>query len=626
VTERRWRLAGDALLLQSGSATEPVPAARIFAHAFRKPEEGLPPIDIDGVELSRVPVNLVLEVGYLAPKDMEPSCRVVAEHPNGTFSTALDDAFARSTDHFVHEGTWYPFAPGTLDRLRSTMLDAGIPAPGTIRLRQLLEIRNRARGDPNVRFRTDIPEDLTPGLPPGEVRITAALYPYQTRGVAWLRTLAADRIGGILADEMGLGKTLQIIALIASETVSRPALVIAPATLLENWRREINRFAPELDVRVHHGAERTGYPDQLSTHDCIVVSYETMVRDRSLFQMIDWGAAVLDEAQNIRNPDAARTVAVKGLSRRISIAVTGTPIENRLEDLWSLCDFAVPGYLGTRREFAENYTDSEGSAARLASIAGPFVLRRRVAEVAADLPTRIDIPQPLVPDDWMAEEYDSLRTRVAAEYGAAAGFAGLVRLRQFCTHPFLLSGSGGDPAAFSSKYARLLELLEEIVENREKVLLFTSFAGMVDLLVWDLPRRLGIHCAQVDGRTDVTERQNIVDDFSVRQEPAVLVLNPRAGGTGLNIVAANHVVHYNPEWNPATQDQASARAHRRGQTRPVTVHQLYYLSTVEEVMFDRLQRKRVLAEAAVPDTDAVPDRADIARALNLSPLSRSFRQ
>src|SRR5690606_12392163 len=305
--------------------------------------------------------------------------------------------------------------------------------------------------------------------------------------------------------------------------------------------------------------------------------------------------------------------------RNVSIAVTGTPVENRLEDLWSLSDFAVPGYLGDRKTFLAAFEDNPHDARRIAELMGPFILRRRVHQVARDLPERIDVPQPLEFPPWLAQEYEQVRQQIATEYGRNAGFAGLVRLRQFCVHPFLLEGLSGDPAIFSPKYARLIEILEELQGNREKALVFTSFVGMIDLLVHDIPRRLGVSCMGIDGRTRVEERQEIVDRFADATESEFLVLNPYAGGTGLNITAANHVIHLHPEWNPATQEQASARAYRRGQERPVTVHLLYYVDTVEQVMVERMERKRLLADAAVPVEDPDADRVDIARALLLTP-------
>ena len=560
-----WELRERELLVRgSDGSCRRVSAETLFKHVFRDRVDGLPELPSAAgdapLTFSKVPLTLVLEVGFFESGE-PPSCRVVAEDMNGR-SLFHIGALLNAADHAMSEGVWYPYARGALTGIRNALESVGMEEPGQLTLRQYLNLRGA--DSPLVRMRSDYTGEVTLSAVPHRIHVDAKLYEYQTRGVAWLSALAREDLGGVLADEMGLGKTLQVIALIASEPDTRPALVVAPATLLENWRREIARFAGSLRTSVHHGAMRTGFPSDLRDADVVVTSYETLVRDISLFGMVDWGTVVIDEAQNIRNPDAARTAAVKQLSRRVSIAVTGTPVENTLKDLWSICDFAVHGFLGDLDSFLEGYADTPWDAERIALATGPFVLRRRIADVASDLPPRIDVPQPMVCPPWMAEEYESLRRSIQDEYGASAGFAGLVRLRQFCTHPFLISGRAGDPAAFSPKYARLVELLEEIAEAGEKALVFTSFTGMVDILEWDLPRRLGLPVRTIDGRTPVEERQAAVDWLTAEKEPAVLVLNPQAGGTGLNIAAANHVLHYNPEWNPATQDQASARAHRRG--------------------------------------------------------------
>jgi SNF2 family DNA or RNA helicase len=250
------------------------------------------------------------------------------------------------------------------------------------------------------------------------------------------------------------------------------------------------------------------------------------------------------------------------------------------------------------------------------------MLRRHVVEVAADLPPRIDIPQILSLDSEGAEDYENLRNEINAEYGEAASLVALGKLRMYCTHPFLINPNTGDPVAVSPKYARLIEILEEIFSNRQKSIIFTSYTGMADLLVSDIHSRFGVFTACIDGRTPIKERQNMVDRFSGIFGSAALVLNPRAAGTGLNVTAANHVIHYNLEWNPAIEDQASARAHRKGQALPVTVHRLYYEKTVEDVINTRILRKRDIASAAVVGHSGDEDAADIFSAIRISPLSK----
>ena len=457
----------------------------------------------------------------------------------------------------------------------------------------------------------------------------ANLYPYQKTGISWLKSISEERLGCVLADEMGLGKTLQIFAVLSFYIIKwkLPSLVIAPATLLENWRREFAQFSPEITVCVHSGSERTGFPSQLKNYNIVVCSYDTAVRDQGLLGMLEWGFVVLDEAQAIKNPETRRAIAVKGLKRRIAIAVTGTPVENRLIDLWSIMDFTCAGLLGTLEVFEKNFGNDNRSAEELEAVVSPLILRRRVADVATDLPKKIIISQAVNMSDNEIREYELLRQQVINEYGKSATFVSLLRLRQYCTHPLIVKSNfavSTSSVLGSSKYCRLLEILEEIFSNCEKVIVFTSFIGMSNIFSEDIPLRFNVPIWKINGRTPVGDRQNLVDQFSEVVGAAILVLNPKAAGTGLNITAANHVIHYTLEWNPAVEDQATARAFRRGQTLPVTVHRLFYPDSVEEIINDRLRRKRQLAETAVVGTEASElDMADIANAIKISPVSKN---
>jgi SNF2 family DNA or RNA helicase len=428
---------------------------------------------------------------------------------------------------------------------------------------------------------------------------------------------------------MGLGKTLQVIAAITDApggSIS-PVLVVAPGSLLENWRREITKFSPGLSVLKHHGPSRSGTPRGLEGHDVVITSYGSVYRDNSLLQMIPWALVVLDEAQNIKNPAAARTRAVKALRRDAGLAVTGTPVENSLMDFWSIMDFACPGYLGDQASFESTYVDDPDGAARLEPLVSPLMLRRRVAEVATDLPARIDIPQALDLTVQEAATYDGMRQQILTEYGQAASLVALTKLRMFCAHPVLVDAWTSPDVGSFSKMRRLLDILGEVIANGEKALVFTSYTKMADLIVEEVASRHGVFARTLDGRLPIDDRQPLLDAFEGVAGPGVLVLNPRAGGSGLNITAANHVIHYNPEWNPALEDQASARAYRRGQTRPVTVHRLFHAGTVEEVVDERLQRKRALAETAVVGVGGDEgDMEDVMAALERSPLVTAGRQ
>lgn len=529
-------------------------------------------------------------------------------------------------DYIILNRTWYPLPVGTVEEVGSALKTFGADF-GDISIGQYLQILRSA-------FPFDVIDDAAPSLTaerigsslevPKPDGLNASLFPYQETGFRWLSFMARNGVGSILADEMGLGKTLQVIAVLLAESNAgrRPNLVVCPATIIENWRREISKFAPKLSVHIHSGPRRTGRAKILGDCDVAVCSYDTMAADIFLLSEVPWNFVVIDEAQSIKNPQAQRTIKAKRVPHRVAVAITGTPVENSLRDLWSLTDFIAPGQLGTLDSFERRYPDTESSASRLEPLVSSVLLRRRVQEVARDLPERIDIPVALEMDATGAATYEEIRTEAANRMPGSPDFVAMVPLRMFCSHPWAAGKlKDRDPFECSPKLCRLFEILEEIVVNREKALVFTSFQETADILKQLIADRLGIFAECIDGRLPVPNRQPMVDKFSSLTRSAVLVLNPKAAGVGLNITAANHVIHYNLEWNPAVEDQASARSHRRGQTRPVTVHRLFYSNTLEEVIDDRMARKRTLASTAVVGTDGREvDIADLRRALTISPV------
>jgi SNF2 family DNA or RNA helicase len=536
--------------------------------------------------------------------------------------------------HTVLDGIWYPIDPDAAAEMLGLLRGAGMTLGPIHSLRALLSLRRAAMDGSAVNdcLTNSLISPLAFGSLQGNVPngIDGVLYPYQLTGWRWLKFLLAEGVGGLLADEMGLGKTLQIISVLSDTGGApiRPALVVAPGSLLENWRRELGKYAPGLKVLKHHGASRTGRPSDLQDFDVVVTSYDSAVRDNSLLNMIEWGVVVLDEAQFIRNPNAQRTRAVKHLRRRAGLAVTGTPVENRLLDLWSIIDFVLPGHLGDEKSFATNFVEDEDGAARVEPLVSPLMLRRRIAEVAQDLPPRIDILQVLELEDDEAALYDLELERINREYEAVASLVALTSLRRFCAHPSLMRHHGGsrsDPMSFS-KFRRLDEILGEIFSRNEKVVIFTSFTAMADMISGHIAETHRCFTGIIDGRLAVDDRQPLIDEFSEVRGTGALILNPRAGGAGLNITAANHVIHYNPEWNPALEDQASARVHRRGQELPVTIHRLVLADTVEDIVSSRLARKRALSSTAVLGVEGtIDDYGDIIAALSCSPSRRFGR-
>lgn len=630
--ENLWQVVNGHLTVREADGSVKVPTAddvyRAGVEGLSVP--GLPPIEsdpsINALVFSRYPLRPTIVIEAVPDNHSFP-LRVAVFAINRETRIPLAALGDEIPDHIVDKQNWFPLVPGSLDEVRHTLEQADIDSLGPISLRQYLSLISLSGDhavvlDQSANAASASKQKALPDLNAAPFFV-GTLFPYQKDGLRWLTTITSQEIGGILADEMGLGKTVQIIALFAREYSERrvPFVVVAPGTLLENWRRELARFAPSLHTLIHRGQQRTGFPDELSASDVVLTSYDTLIRDLPLFKRIDWNVVVLDEAQAIKNPETRRASAVKQLSRRASIAVTGTPVENRLRDLWSITDFVLPGFLGTQSAFESEFQDETSDAAALEPLVSPILLRRHVSDVANDLPRRIQIPQALELDDAQADAYDAIRQAIVDEYGGRATLVALIRLRMFCAHPLLTGSTTSDPAFDSAKYRRLAEILEEIFSNAEKAVLFTSFNAMSDIVVTDISHRFGVYVSNIDGRTPMADRQEIVDTFSGIPGGALLVLNPRAAGTGLNITAANHVIHYNLEWNPAVEDQASARVYRKGQIRPVTVHRLFYINTVEEIVNERLTRKRNLSKMAVVGQDGTDDGLeDIMRALMKSPV------
>ncbi|WP_126976290.1 DEAD/DEAH box helicase [Frigidibacter oleivorans] len=480
-------------------------------------------------------------------------------------------------------------------------------------------------------------KDAAEGLPevidiPG---LNATLFPYQARGIQWMHRTASRTGGLILADQMGLGKTLQVIALLLLDPpgTASPALIICPTSLIANWVREIEKFAPSLSVLVHRGPHRTGVFRGLQTADVVVTTYDTMVNDVALFSAFEWSWVICDEAQSIKNPDSNRRKEIGTIPRRKSIPMTGTPVENSLLDLWSLVDFAVPGLLGTRSQFEAAYPDTVEAARALNAIADPIILRRRVADVAGDLPERIDIDLPIELDETLVQQYRQVRADTMARYPVAGALVATLQLQLFCAHPWLRlrdpsDGDGEDAdlergehtPLVTPKIERLVSILREAFENDRKVIVFALFNRLGDLFREACAPGNRVFWDAINGSTPQAERQAIIDRFSEHDGPGCLVLNPKAAGAGLNITAATVVIHFTPVWNPALEDQASARAHRRGQTLPVTVYRLFYEDTVERVMLDRSKWKQELGNEITPVSTR--DGEDLRRALSIEPVSR----
>jgi superfamily II DNA or RNA helicase len=447
------------------------------------------------------------------------------------------------------------------------------------------------------------------GMPDG---FGAVLRPYQAQGLAWLQFLASAGLGGVLADDMGLGKTVQALAHIAVEQaqgrLDRPVLVVCPTSVVPTWRTEAARFAPLLRVLVLNGPYRARNFSAIPRHDVVITSYPLLSRDHAVLAAQAWHLVVLDEAQTIKNPAATTSKLARTLDARLRLCLSGTPLENHLGELWSLFDFLMPGFLGNRQQFGRRYRgpiEKAGNAERQALLArrvAPFLLRRTKAEVAADLPPRTMIAETVEMEPAQRSIYEGIRVamhsrvrQAIAERGLASSgiiiLDALLKLRQACCDPRLLKLSTAKSAkAGSAKLERLLEILPQMLEEGRRVLLFSQFTSMLALIEAELVAR-NLPYALLTGET--RNRESVVSRFQNREVPLFLI-SLKAGGVGLTLTAADTVIHYDPWWNPAVEDQATDRAHRIGQDKPVFVHRLITLGTIEEKMETLKARKQAL--------------------------------
>ena len=460
--------------------------------------------------------------------------------------------------------------------------------------------------------------DALPVVEPPKT-LQGTLRDYQARGLDWLGFLRHHGFGGVLADDMGLGKTVQTLAHLLAEKrggrLDRPSLVVAPRSVIANWARECSRFAPSISCAVYHGPDRAAvFRGPLP--DLVVTTY-ALLRSDDVLQTQAWHVVVLDEAQAIKNPRSQIAEVARELDARQRLCLSGTPMENNLEELWSLMTFACPGLLGTRQEFAAWYRkpiEQEGNPARLAALSAriaPFMLRRTKDQVLSELPPKTEIVVEIPLEQSQRDLYESVRlameTRVR-EAMDADGLAksqivvldALLKLRQVCCHPQLVpTEAARSSGAGSAKTDRVMELLEELHAEGHRALVFSQFTSMLAILSEQLRER-GIEHREITGRT--RERQPIVDGFQAGEFP-ILLISLKAGGTGINLTNADVVIHYDPWWNPAAEAQATDRAHRIGQTRPVTVYRLVCEGSVEQRMLALQDRKRALTESLQRDAE-----------------------
>jgi hypothetical protein len=457
------------------------------------------------------------------------------------------------------------------------------------------------------------------------------LRPYQERGVAWLAFLESIGMGAVLADDMGLGKTVQLLALIAhdletaAETADEPVgptLLVCPMSLVGNWQREAARFTPGLRVHVQHGKERPQgkeFTAAVQACDLVVTTYSLLARDSAALRKLPWRRVVLDEAQAVKNAATQAAIAARALKAPRRVAVTGTPVENRLADLWSLMEFANPKLLGDAAEFKRRFAlpiERVGNAeagARLRALTQPFILRRVKTDtsIISDLPQKLEMEVVCTLTTEQAALYQAVVKEMLAKIADSSGIqrrglvlATMTKLKQVCNHPAQFQRDGSRISGRSGKLARLEETLEEVLAAGEKALLFTQYAEFGEMLRTHLTARFGREVAFLHGGVAKAKRDAMVarfqgDDPEQTTGPPLFVLSLKAGGTGLTLTAANHVIHVDRWWNPAVEDQATDRAFRIGQTKPVQVRKFVCAGTLEEKISTMIQKKRGLAESIV---------------------------
>jgi SNF2 family DNA or RNA helicase len=459
-------------------------------------------------------------------------------------------------------------------------------------------------------------------------KLNAQLRDYQKRGVAWLRYLENLGLNGCLADDMGLGKTMQVISLLVLEreqTQPGPTLLIAPTSVIGNWQKEIEKFAPQLTTLIHHGSGRKQAVDafkQLSLqHDLLITSYTLARKDSKLLGALQWRRIVLDEAQNIKNPKAAQTKAILKLNGDSRLALTGTPVENRLMDLWSLFNFLNPGYLGKQTHFRKTYElpvqrdNDPVQSAILKRLIQPFILRRLKTDKAIikDLPDKIDNKIYCNLSKEQASLYEVVVQDVVAQLDATEGIqrqglmlSTLMKLKQICNHPmqFLQDGSAFTPER-SHKLERISEMLEEAMEQGDSVLIFTQFTEIGEHLEKYLAREKHYKTHYLHGGTPRNKRELMISDFQDPDTgPAAFILSLKAGGVGITLTQANHVFHFDRWWNPAVENQATDRAFRIGQKKNVFVHKFVTLGTLEERIDQMISDKQKMADSIIGNDES----------------------
>jgi len=527
----------------------------------------------------------------------------------------------------LHRGEWVLLDPAELKRL-----PGGIGSEGTLTAAQALRavLTGSFQGVPVVaddRFQMILDAIRNPPTPPVPKTLDATLRPYQERGFAWLHTMGELGIGSCLADDMGLGKTIQVITHLLNRKeagATEPTLVVCPTSVLGNWGFELERFAPSLSFSRYHGNARNLKRARRS--DIVLTTYGLLVRDADLLSKVQWDVVALDEAQAIKNPDSRRAHAARSLQALHRVALSGTPVENRLEELWSVMEFLIPGLLGPRSQFRktvaipiERFGDEDVAESLKRGVA-PFLLRRLKSDpnIIQDLPEKIEQPQMCALSDEQRSLYqqvsqDALDRIKSATKSERRGqiLAMLTALKQVCNHPSHYLKDSGPLVGRSGKLDILQNIMGSILDNGERAIVFTQYREMGTRLQAYFLDEFGVQAPFLHGGVTAGNRDEMVRSFQEDEDGSpILIVSLKAGGTGLNLTRANHVIHYDRWWNPAVEDQATDRAYRIGQRKNVVVHKLITRGTLEERIAQLLDDKRHLAHSVVATGDRLVTELD----------------
>ncbi|MEI6859841.1 MAG: DEAD/DEAH box helicase [Shewanella sp.] len=474
-------------------------------------------------------------------------------------------------------------------------------------------------------------------------QLQAELRPYQNRGTSWLAYLENLGMNPCLADDMGLGKTMQIIALMLLQPRKQAALLVAPTTVVGNWLKEIQKFAPSLNAVVHHGNQRKqkqAFSKLVSQHDLIITSYGLIRKDKALFKEIHWSRLIIDEAQNIKNPASTQTKVLYGLSADSRIALTGTPIENRLMDLWSIFNFLNPGLLGTQAHFRKNFElpvqrdNNLHQSQLLKNIVEPFILRRLKTDknIITDLPDKIEQKVYCELSTEQASIYQSIVDEITEQIEQTPKTQGqkmimlsaLLRLKQCCNHPAQVLQDGSEFSIDRSvKLQRLVEISKEAIRNNESILIFSQFTEVCSQINKIFKNKLGFQTYYLHGATSRNQREKMIQQFQAEDSPpAVFILSLKAGGVGITLTKANHVIHFDRWWNPAVEDQATDRAYRIGQQKTVFAHKFITIGTIEEKIDKMLEDKKKIANSIVGNNESWLSELDANSFIKLIQLSQ----